>query len=355
LTAASDLFHTVAEYRRVPNLFEILSYDYWRQNYGYELPADLREHTLAYLAEPDGRAHAEAILAAKLRATGVREPQPTWEEVVAATGAFFGSTHDLIVARRHFPTGATDDAVLAGSGSLSVDEHRRFIAFTVDAMADLYWRNRYARYVSVFQNWLKPAGASLDHLHKQLVAIDEHGAQYELGVASLRADPEVFNERAANYAAYKNLVIAENDMALAFAGFGHRHPTIEVFSKSEAPDPWNHSPEELAGVADLLHAMHAATGPTVPTNEEWHTRPVDAKLPMPWRIMLKWRISTVAGFEGATKIYLNTIDPYTLRDRVVPELFRLRDAGRVAPDIRIATEASCRPNPLRYTANRDKA
>jgi hypothetical protein len=79
---------------------------------------------------------------------------------------------------------------------------------------------------------------------------------------------------------------------------------------------------------------------------------VDSKLPMPWRVMLKWRVSTVAGFEGATKIYLNTIDPYRLRDRMVPELFRLRREGLIAPGIRIATEAACRPGPLAYTANR---
>jgi galactose-1-phosphate uridylyltransferase len=269
-----------------------------------------------------------------------------------ATGAFLASGHDVIVGRRHFVDNALDDSQLAGAGTLSPEEHRQFVSFTMQAMTDLYRRNRYVRYVSVFQNWLKPAGASLDHLHKQLVAIDEHGAQYELAQESLRENPEIFNERAVNYAAYKNLVIAENDHAIAFAGFGHRYPTIEVFSKSEAPDPWNHLPEELAGVADLLHAMHAATGTAIPTNEEWHTRPVDAKLPTPWRIMLKWRISTLAGFEGATKIYLNTIDPYALRDLVVPKLFALRAEGRVAPEIKIATEASCRPNPLRYTANR---
>jgi galactose-1-phosphate uridylyltransferase len=128
-----------------------------------------------------------------------------------------------------------------------------------------------------------------------------------------------------------------------------------VYSKSEAPDPWNHTSEELAGMADLLHAAHAATGPAVPTNEEWHTRPVDVALAMPWRVMLKWRVSTVAGFEGATKIYLNTIDPRSLRDRVTPELVRLRAAGVIAPDIRIGSEVSGRPAPLRYTANRGPA
>ncbi len=34
-----ELFATTAEFRRVPNLFEILSYQYWNANYGYTLPA----------------------------------------------------------------------------------------------------------------------------------------------------------------------------------------------------------------------------------------------------------------------------------------------------------------------------
>jgi galactose-1-phosphate uridylyltransferase len=353
LTPAGDLAATTAEFRRVPNLFEILSFGYWQANYGYELPTDLAHHAQEYVATPQGRTHITKLLAAKATASGQAQP-PAWtdEQLVDAAGAFLASGHDVIVARRHFIDNALDDSQLAGAGTLSPEEHRQFIKFTVGAMTDLYRRNRYVRYVSVFQNWLKPAGASLDHLHKQLVAVDEHGAGYELALQSLRRNPEVFNERAVNYAARKNLIIAENDFAVALAGFGHRYPTIEVFSKSEAPDPWNHEPAELAGVADLLHATHAATGTAIPTNEEWHTRPIDTKSPTPWRIMVKWRVSTVAGFEGATKIYLNTIDPYALRDLVVPKLFALRAEGRVAPEIRIATEAACRPNPLRYTADR---
>ena len=86
----------------------------------------------------------------------------------------------------------------------------------------------------------------------------------------------------------------------------------------------------------------------MPSNEEWHHKPMDVDMPMPWRVMLKWRVSTLAGFEGGTKIYLNTIDPWMLRDRVVPELFRLRTEGRIAADTRIAIECECRPNCLRY-------
>ena len=69
--------------------------------------------------------------------------------------------------------------ILAGSGQLSAEEHYRFIAFTVDALRDLVQQHTYARYVAVFQNWLSPAGASKEHLHKQLVAIDDYGPVVE--------------------------------------------------------------------------------------------------------------------------------------------------------------------------------
>ncbi len=350
-TTAEELFETVAEFRRVPNLFEILSYDYWHLNYGYELPDWIRDRRDAYLASEAGRAHVLSVVAAKLRASG-HTP-----EVVAALGerellrrasAFFGGGHDVVIARRHFVDGATDDSALASSGTLTPDEHGAFLAYTVEAAERMLTFNRYARYVTVFQNWLKPAGASFDHLHKQLVAIDEHGNQQASTLRRLAANPDVFNDAAVGYAARRGLVIAENEHAVAFAGFGHRYPTIEVFSKAEASFPWEHAPEEVRGMSDLLHAMHAATGPDVPCNEEWHYRPVDTPLAMPWRIMLKWRISTLAGFEGATKIYLNTIAPGTLRDRVVARLRELRDLGVLAPGLAIAEEATTAPNPLRY-------
>ena len=353
-TSADDLFATVAEFRRIPNLFEILSYNYWHANYGYEVPDDVRARQNSYLESRAGHAHVLDIVRTKLRAMGrsqndidALDPQ----EFEAMAAGFFASGHDLIVARRHMVDGAVDDTQLASSGALTPDEHEQFTAFTVESARRLFDLNRYARYVTVFQNWLRPAGASFDHLHKQLAAIDERGTQHEMAQQRIQENPNVYNEDGANYAAYKNLIIAENEYALAFAGFGHRYPTIEIYSKSEACDPWDHRPDELRAMSDMIHAMHAATGPEVPTNEEWHYRPIDSELPMPWRVMLKWRVSTVAGFEGATKIYLNTIDPYTLRDRIVPTLFELRDQRRIA-DMRIATECSCRPNPLRYRANR---
>ena len=344
------LFDQVAELRRIPNLFEILSFDYWHANYGYDMSPEAAEAMRSYLATGSGREHVLAVVRARLAASGVSDEG--WaalgeEERLEPARAFFGGSHDLIVARRHYLDDATHDDALASSGSLTPAEHARYIGFTVDAIAATYAANRYARYVAVFQNWLKPAGASFDHLHKQLVAIDERGVQAELELRGLRLNPNIYNEAAVNYAAHHNLVIAENDHAIAFAGFGHRYPTLEVFSKSAEPLPWRQSPDEVRGMSDILHACHAATGAAVPCNEEWHHRPADVDVPMPWRVMVKWRVSTLAGFEGGTKIYLNTIDPWTLRDRVVPRLEELRERGRIA-DMALASECPAAPNALRY-------
>jgi hypothetical protein len=85
----------------------------------------------------------------------------------------------------------------------------------------------------------------------------------------------------------------------------------------------------------------------VPTNEEWHYRPPGADEPMPWHVVLKWRVSTLAGFEGGTKINVNTVDPFTLRDRTVAALRRLREDGHVAAPA-IGDECSHALGMLRY-------
>lgn len=344
---AAELHATTADFRRVPNLFEIVSYDYWHDNYGYCLDTETQARMEHYLASELGKKHILDIAKAKRKAAG-NSGDHSESELLKDAPAFFGGGHDVIIARRHYTDNATSSDQLASAGTLTYGEHEAFIRFTIDSLRDLYARNRYAPYVAVFQNWLKPAGASFDHLHKQLVAVDERGVHSEIEVQKLRQNPNMYNEWAVDFAAMHNLVIAENDHAICFAGFGHRFPTLEVFSKSAVSEPWLQSPEEIRAMSDLVHACHAGAGPQVPCNEEWHHKPADVDIPMPWRIMIKWRVSTLAGFEGGTKIYLNTLSPWDVRDRIVHALYSLRDQGRVSPNIRIATECTVQRNSLKY-------
>jgi len=64
--------------------------------------------------------------------------------------------------------------------------------------------------------------------------------------------------------------------------------------------------------------------------------------------MIKWRVSTLAGFEGGTKIYLNTLSPFDIRARMVSQFYALRDEGAISPNIRIATECRVDRNSLKY-------
>jgi len=336
---ASELDATVAEVRRIPNLFEILSVDYWRANHGFVVPLEVRERAEAYLADPAGAEHVRGVLRARALAAG-RDPDlasPTPEDRQAAIDLFAGS-HDVVVARRHLVDGATFDDELAGSGTLTPDEHHRFVAMTVDAIRDLYETRPAALYVAAFQNWLRPAGASFDHLHKQVVAIDEHGPQVENERLRLRDEPDLYQTQVIDVAVEHGLVVAANEHAVAIAGVGHRYPAFEVYSTALEQLPWEHDEAQVRGVSDLLHALHRVGGVHTPSNEEWHHRPPDLAEPMPWRVVLKWRVSTLAGFEGDTKVYVNTIDPYTLRDRAVAALLEMRAAGLVA-DMRIGDEA----------------
>ena len=53
----------------------------------------------------------------------------------------------------------------------------------------------------------------------------------------------------------------------------------------------------------------------------------------------------MAGFEGGTRIYLNTIDPWGIYKRIVPRLKELRAAGKIA-DMRIGEETKVLPSDL---------
>ncbi len=347
---AKQLSDTVAEFRRIPNLFEIITYEYWVENYGYKLSPKNARRMEAYLSTDEGRRHVLGTIEMKLRLSGrlAEEIEKLSEmDKIRLAEAFFGGGHELIIARRHYKPGATHDVHLASSGELTPEEHFQYMQFTVQAIQAIYADNRYVRYVVTFQNWLRPAGASFDHLHKQLVGLDAWGTFIEREAQMVRQNPQVYNEDVVNFAGYQNRIIAENDHAVLFADIGHRYPTLVIYSKSRHLRPWEHTPEEIRGVSDLVQAAHCAQGNQVSCNEEWYYAPRDSLDRIPWHILIKWRVNNPAGFEGGTAIYINPIGPFDVRDAVVPRLYDLRARGIVG-NFRIAEECSCEPNPLRY-------
>ncbi len=351
--APSEYFNESASFRRTGNLFEIVSLDYWRKNYSYKLSDVNRAWKERYIADPAGLKHIVDIIEYKLILQGKEADAArlSTEEYLHLADPLFGGCHEMITARRHFREGAKREDDIYFSGDMSEEEHYQYCLFTIDAMTDIAVNNRYVRYVSIFQNWLRPAGASFDHLHKQLVGLDEWGASITRQIRMINKDRNVFNTYGPNFAGHRNLIFAENDFGVAFVGIGHRYPTLEIYSKSVHSRPHEHSPEEIRGITNLLHACHAALGRRMSCNEEWYYTPFDSIVHMPWHINIKLRISTPAGFEGGTGIFINPMTPIDLRDRIVPELYRLRDVGHVNRSIRIAEECNVSPNPLLYYKN----
>lgn len=350
----SDYANTHAVLRRVGNLFEIVSLDYWRKNFGYKISSTNIKWKDDYVKNEIGLQHIIDTISYKLELQGKSEAEieklPS-EYFLSAADAFFGGGHELIIADRHYNENAQYDDDLFSSGDMSLEYHHQYFAFTIDAMRDILQNNRYVRYISVFQNWLRAAGASFDHLHKQLVALDAWGESIDRQIAMIRKDKNVFNSYGPNFAGHHNLIFAENDFGVAFVGIGHRFPTLEVYSKSINSRPFEHTPEEIRGMSDLVHACHAALGNKTSCNEEWYYAPIDSIFLMPWHINIKLRINISAGFEGGTSIFINPIKPEDLRDRLVPRLYDLRANHRIDHSLRIAEECSVQPNPLQYYKN----
>ena len=348
-----SIFGQPAEFRRIGNLFEIVTINYWKKNFTYRLSQRNREWKEAYLSSEIGKNHVLSMINMKLKYSGLDEEDVKSimpSEKYEMADAFFGGGHELVIPRRHYIDGAQYDNQLASSGELSPEEHFWYFKFTIEATKDIYENNRYVRYVAIYQNWLKEAGASFDHLHKQLVALDEWGVSLEREMDLAYKNPNIYNEAAANHASYNNFVLCENDYAMAFVDLGHRHPTIAVYSKSNHCWPAEHTDDELRGVSNVVHAIHAASGPGISCNEEWYYMPRDSIVSIPWHVLIKWRINIAAGFEGGTKIYVNPMSLNELRDQVVPRLFDLRTHGKIAW-LQIAEECPVRPNSLQYYKN----
>ncbi|MES2202080.1 MAG: DUF4921 family protein, partial [candidate division FCPU426 bacterium] len=225
--------------------------------------------------------------------------------------------------------------------------HFAYLSFTLAAAEDIARENPHVRHVSIFQNWLAPAGASFDHLHKQVLGVDTWGSGVSRRLDLLRQCPAFYNDVILETAKTRGLLLAENAHALALVEPGHVFPTLAIYSKSAQSDPRRMRDAELRGFSDLVHAMHAATGSRLACNEEWYTRPRSSEQPMPLHVLIKWRVNTPAGFEGSSQIHINPIFPSHQRDQVLEALKRLRKTGAIAA-MDLGEECLCEVGCLKY-------
>ncbi|MBN1900730.1 DUF4921 family protein, partial [Candidatus Sumerlaeota bacterium] len=71
----SELNKTQALFRRISNLFEIVSTDYWKKNYDYTLSEKNMEWKNRYLSDSDGVHHALQVIHLKLKLSKMTDKQ----------------------------------------------------------------------------------------------------------------------------------------------------------------------------------------------------------------------------------------------------------------------------------------
>jgi galactose-1-phosphate uridylyltransferase len=328
-------------FRRFANLFEMVSSEYWRLNHGFEISERSAAWQAAYLADPAGLEHVQSRLAWRAERLGLPAPKNR-EELLRASAAFFGGGHDVLAAQAHSLGGA-----LAGSAELGLALHHLYTAFSMAACRDLLLDLAPARHVVLFQNWLGPAGASFEHLHKQAMAVDEWGPAITRAAGLLAQEPGAYQRLAAGFSKAQGLALMENRQALAVVEPGQAWPTVAVYSKHRAQRPWDLGPEELDGLSQLLWAAHAALPLRTPSNEEWIWAPRDLPCRLPIQARVKARLHAAGGFEGATTWFINPHHPRAWRARLLERLRALGQDGQL-PGVRLGDDCEADEGCLEY-------
>lgn len=213
-------------------------------------------------------------------------------------------------------------------------EHPRhdasFATFTPEEVERILWaykersldlrRDRRFKYLLVFKNSGRSAGASLEHTHSQLIAtpvVPKRVIEELTGAESYYAYKErcVWCDIIRQELQTRNRIVAENDQFVALTPFASRFPyELMVLPKEHHADFGELSNAHLAKLAQLLKCtigglLRALKDP--PYNYVIHTAPVGAPPPESyhWHIEIIPRLTRLAGFEWGSGFYVNPTAP----------------------------------------------
>jgi UDPglucose--hexose-1-phosphate uridylyltransferase len=211
-------------------------------------------------------------------------------------------------------------------------EHTRSLAAMTPSEAAMVlsaYRDRYraleadgcVRYISIFHNHGRPAGATISHPHSQIIAIPV--VPPDIG-RSLRGSGEYYRKyRQCVHCTMlrferkeKRRVIFANSAAIVFCPFVSRQAfEVRVFPIRHNPRFEEASARELAGVADALRIALAKIGRSLGDpayNFFIHTAPVQGSSDgrhYHWHIEIIPKTAVWAGFEIGTGIEISTTSP----------------------------------------------
>jgi UDPglucose--hexose-1-phosphate uridylyltransferase len=178
------------------------------------------------------------------------------------------------------------------------------------------------KYVMVFKNHGRNAGATLLHPHSQIIAMPMAPLRVmqEIDGAADYHDERgtcVFCDIAREESSFKKRVVAENADFLAVTPYASRFSFETWILPKAHASHFENMPEDRAGaLAEVLKtalAKLSATLPDLSYNLIVHTMPV--KEPEAghyhWHIEIMPKLTHVAGFEWGTGFYINAVSPET--------------------------------------------
>ena len=184
-------------------------------------------------------------------------------------------------------------------------------------------KKRFVRYISIFRNYGKSAGASLSHPHSQIIAvpimppaIKEELLRVDYSDGKCKYDEIIEQERNSERFVY------ENDSIVAFCPFAPSKPfEVWIFLKKHKNNIAELTEKELKDFAtatrDILAAMFKVLS-DVPYNFAFWQTISEKEYHLHLRIFP--RLSIYAGFEYNTNIVINPVSPENaakyLRDAV---------------------------------------
>jgi len=188
-----------------------------------------------------------------------------------------------------------------------------------DRILDLRKDTRF-RYILIFKNHGRAAGASLEHSHSQLIALP---VVPKTVIEELKGSQEYFNYK--ERCVYcdiihqdikeRSRVVAENPDFLAIAPFASRFPfETWVLPKAHSSNYENSQKNEFIFLAkifkeSMMRLDRALNNP--PFNFILHTSPlIDRSNPYyHWHFEITTRLTAVAGFERGSGFYINPTQP----------------------------------------------
>lgn len=181
-------------------------------------------------------------------------------------------------------------------------------------------RDRRFKYILIFKNYGRVAGASLEHPHSQLIAlpiVPKRVLEEIDGAAKYFEYKErcVFCDMIRTEQQDKERIIYEDDCFLAFCPYVSRFPyEVWILPKKHASDFTNIERDRIPCLARALRDSLARIKKLLsdpPYNFIIHTSPINGheREDYHWHIEIMPKLAKVAGFEWGSGFYINPVPP----------------------------------------------